>query len=89
MDKAAAIIIGALFGIGQFLVLRHTLKPLEKGEDLQVGKTMLLRLPLPLVLLGGCALIDVVLLAFAGGAFCAGLIIASVINHFRMLKKKG
>lgn len=92
MDKILAIIIGAVCGIGQFLILRHTLKPLAKGEDPGVGmagKMMFLQLPLPLVLLLICAFIDVALLAFVGVAFCLSLITASVINHFVTLKKKG
>lgn len=89
MDKFVAIVIGALCGVGQFFILRYTLKPLEKGGNPRIGIMMLMRLPLPLALLIGCAAIDFVLLAFTGGAFCLGLIIASVINHFAMLKKKG
>lgn len=89
MDKIVAIIIGALCGIGQFFILRYTLKALAEGEPAGVGKMMLLRLPLPLVLLLSCAFIDFTLLAFVGVAFCLSLITASVINHFVTLKKKG
>jgi len=89
MDKILAIIIGALCGIGQFFILRYTLKSLTEGENPGVGRTMLLRLPLPLVLLLSCAVVDFTLLAFVGVAFCLSLITASVINHFVTLKKKG
>lgn len=89
MGKILAIIIGALCGIGQFFILRYTLKPLSEGENPGVGKMMFLRLPLPLMLLVSCAFIDFTLLAFAGVAFCLSLIMASVINHFMTLKKKG
>lgn len=89
MDKILAIIIGALCGIGQFFILRYTLKSLAIGENPGVGKAMLLRLPLPLVLLISCAFIDFTLLAFIGVAFCLSLITASVFNHFVTLKKKG
>jgi len=89
MDKILAIIIGALCGIGQFFILRYSLKSLAEGENPGVGKTMFLRLPLPLVLLLSCAFIDFTLLAFVGVAFCLSLITASVINHVVTLKKKG
>lgn len=89
MGKILAVIIGALFGTGQFFILRRTLKPLEKGESPNTGKMLFLQLPLPLVLLPGCAFINFSLLPFTGSAFCSGLIIASVINHFATLKKKG
>lgn len=89
MDKILAILVGALCGIGQFFILRHSLKSLAKGENPGVGKTMFLRLPLPLILLFGCAFVDFTLLAFVGAAFCLSLITASVINHLMTLKKKG
>lgn len=89
MAEILAVIIGALCGIGQFFILRQTLKALAKGEDPGVGKTMFWRLPLPLVLLLSCAFIDFTLLAFVGVAFCLSLITASVINHIVTLKKKG
>jgi len=89
MDKILAIIIGALCGIGQFFILRYTLKSLARGENPGVGRTVFLRLPLPLALLVGCAFVDFTLLAFVGGAFCLSMIAASVINHFVTLKKKG
>lgn len=89
MNRIVAIIIGALCGAGQFLLLRYTLKPLAKGENPGIGKMMFLQLPLPLVLLLICAFIDFMLLAFAGGAFCLSLITASVINYIVTLKKKG
>ena len=89
MDKILAITTGVLGGIGQFFILRHTLKPLARGENPQVGIMMFLQLPLPVALLLGCAFIDFTLLAFVGGAFCLGLIAASVINHIAMMRKKG
>lgn len=89
MDKFLALTIGILGGIGQFYILRHTLKPLARGEQPQVGIMMFLQLPLPIALLLGCAFIDFTLLAFVGGAFCLGLIAASVINHITTMKKKG
>lgn len=89
MGKILASIIGALCGIGQFLILRYTLKSLTKGENSRIGKMMFWRLPLPLILLLCCAFIDFTLLAFVGVAFCLSLLTASVINHFVTLKKKG
>ena len=89
MDKVIALIIGALCGIGQFLMIRHTLKPLSEGEDPQIAKLMILKLPIPLALLFGCAFINTDLLPFAGIAFCLSLVTASVANHLRTMKKRG
>lgn len=89
MDKLIAVLIGLLCGVVQFFILRYTLKALSKGEEQGIGKTMLLRLPLPIALLVVCAVIDVSLLPFIGAAFCLSLIAASVINHVVTLKKKG
>ena len=50
---------------------------------------MLLKLPLPVALLVGCAFIDTNLLPFAGIAFCAGLFAASVVNHLITTKRRG
>ena len=46
------------------------------------------RLPIPIVLLLSCAMIDVVLLPFAGGGFCGGLIVSAVVNLLIEKKKK-
>jgi len=89
MDKILAVVIGALCGIGQFFIMRYTLKSLAKGENTGIGKMMFLRLPLPMVLLLGCAFIDYTLLAFVGVAFCLSMITASIINHFVTPKRKG
>ena len=89
MDKFLAILAGLLFGIGQFFILWRTLKPLTKGESPQIALGMLLKLPLPLALLVACALIDTALLPFAGIAFCAGLMAASVANHMINTKRRG
>lgn len=89
MDKILAVIVGILGGIGQFFILRYTLKPLAKGDQPQVGIMMFLQMPLPIILLLICAFVDFTLLAFVGGAFCLGLITASVINHITTMKKKG
>lgn len=88
MDKFAAIIIGAICGIGQFLMLRYTLKPLSEGKTPKVSKVKLSQLPIPLVMLFGCAFIDIYLLLFVGIAFCLSLFAASVVNHFITMKKK-
>ena len=88
MDKVIVAIIGILCGIGQFFVLRYTLKPLSKGEAPQTALFMLLKLPIPIMLLGGSALVDVGLLPFVGIAFCAGLFASSVVNHLLTIKKE-
>ena len=54
-----------------------------------MGVMMFLKLPIPIALLVGCALIDTVLLPFAGVALCAGLMAASVVNHLMTTKKGG
>ena len=89
MDKMISLILGALCGGGQFLVLRHTLKPLAEGGVPQIAKVMLLQLPIPLILLLGCAFINPNLLPFTGSAFCFSLIISGVANHLVTMKKKG
>ena len=89
MDKMIAVFIGALCGVGQFFILWRTLKPLTKGEAPQIAMAMLLKLPLPLVLLVGCAFLNTTLLPFAGIAFCAGLMAASVVNHLIRTKRRG
>jgi len=88
MDKFIAITIGVICGIGQFLMLRYTLKPLAEGKAPKVGKMRLLLLPIPLVLLVGCAFIDANLLPFVGIAFCLSLMAASIINHLLTTNKK-
>ena len=88
MDKLITIVISILCGIGQFFILRQTLGPLAKGESPQTALFMLLKLPVPLALLGGCALIDTGLLPFAGIAFCAALMLSSGINHLLTIKKE-
>lgn len=88
MDKLVAIIISAICAIGQFFILRYTLKPLTEGENPNVGKMMLLKLPIPLLLLLVCAIIDVNLLPFAGISFCLSLMAASIVNHVVTTKKK-
>ena len=89
MDRLIALVIGALCGAGQFFLMRHTLKPLSKGGDPQIFKVMLLKFPIPLVLLVGCAFIDPNLLPFAGIAFCLGMVVISIANHLITTKKKG
>jgi len=89
MDKVITIIIGLLCGIGQFLMMRYTLRPLAEGGTPQIFKMMFLQIPIPLVLLLGCAFIDKGLLPFAGGAFCLSMVVTSVANHLITLKKKG
>jgi len=88
MDKLVTIMIGAICGIGQFFMLRYTLKPLTEGEAPKVGMMMLLKLPIPLILLLVCAIIDVNLLPFVGISFCLSLMAASIINHLITTKKK-
>ena len=89
MYKFLAVAIGALCGVGQFFVLQYTLKPLAEGKNPQIGKMFFLKMPIPLALLLGYAFVDINLLAFAGGSFCVGMILAAVINHLATLKKKG
>ena len=89
MGKVVVIIIGLLCGVGQFFTMRYTLRPLAEGGTPQVFKLMLLQIPIPLVLLLGCAFVDTGLLPFTGGAFCLSMIIASVANYLITLKKKG
>ena len=88
MNKLITVVISILCGVGQFFILRQTLKPISKGESPQTVLFMLLKLPVPLALLGGCALIDTGLLPFAGIAFCAALMVSSVVNHLVTMKKE-
>lgn len=87
MGIIISLIIGIVGGVGQFFVLRYTLKPLAEGKSPSVGKLFFLKLPIPAALLGGCALIGVRFLPFLGGAFCVGMVVASVFNHFIANKK--
>jgi len=89
MDKAIALIVGALCGVGQFYVVRHSLKPLAENGELSLTKGVFLKVPIPLALLLGCAFINPRLLPFAGGAFCVCLIVTGIVNHLITLKKEG
>ena len=86
MDRLLAVVAGLIFGVGQFFILRRTLRPLTQGSAPRTGLFMLLKLPLPILLLVGCALVDTGLVPFAGGAFCAGLVAAAVVNHLLTVK---
>ena len=88
MDKVIVLIIGALCGVGQFLILKRTLKPLSEGKTPQIGIMFFLQMPIPMALLLCCAFINVVLLPFAGGAFCFGLIVSAVTNHLVTQKRR-
>ena len=89
MDIVIVIIVGALCGGGQFLVLRHTLKPLSEGKTPRIGAMFILQMPIPIVLLLCCAFINVGLLPYAGGAFCFSLVVSAVTNHLITQRKKG
>jgi len=89
MDRIVSLIIGLLCGIGQFYVVRATLKPLSEGKDLQMFKVVLLKLPIPVILFLGCAFINIKLLPFVGIAFCLSLTSSGIINHLMTMKKKG
>ena len=89
MDRIIAVVIGLLCGVGQFFIMRYSLKPLSEGGDPQVGRFMLLKLPIPLILLVGYAFVDSNLLPFAGIAFCLSMVLISVANHLATMKKKG
>ena len=64
-----ALIAGIACGVGQFFLLRRTLRPLSEGKN-PSALMLLSQLPIPIVLLLGCAMINVTLLPFAGGGFC-------------------
>jgi len=89
MDRIIATVVGLLCGIVQFLIMRYTLAPLARGENIHAAKVLLLRLPVPAVLLLGCAFINSSLLPFAGIAFCLSLTVAGAVNHLLTMKKKG
>lgn len=89
MDKLLVVVVGILCGVGQFFLLRAALKPLAEGKPPNVVKMLLSQLPIPLVLLLGCAYINVDLLLFAGVAFSLSMVLASVAYHLITLKKKG
>ena len=89
MDKVIVIIVGAICGVGQFLLMRHSLKPLTEGGSPKIGLFMILKFLIPLALLVGCALVDPKLLPYAGGALCLMLFITTGINYLLTLKKKG
>lgn len=88
MKILIVLVIGIICGVGQFFMLRFTLKPLSEGKTPQVAKMMFLQLPIPLILLLGCALVNTNLLPFAGGAFCLSLVAAAVVNHFITSKRR-
>ena len=88
MDKILALVVGIICGIGQFLVLRHALKPLAEGKDPKVFKVLFFQIPIPFILLLCCALIDTNLLPFTGSSFCLSLVVASAVNYFVTQKKK-
>ena len=87
MDKFITVIIGILCGVAQFFVMRYTLKPLSKGEAPFTALFMLLKLPIPIALLVGIALVDVGLMPYGGIALCVGLFGSSVLNHLITTKK--
>ena len=82
-----ALIAGIGCGIGQFFLLRRALRPIAQGKN-PSAMLLLSQLPIPSVLLLSCAMIDVVLLPFAGGGFCGGLIVSAVVNLLIEKKKK-
>ncbi|MFV0529370.1 MAG: hypothetical protein ACK5MN_11720 [Lachnospiraceae bacterium] len=88
MNILITILIGIAGGVGQFFIMRYTLKPLERSENPNIAKLMLLKFPLPLALLVVCGLLDYSLLAYMGGAFCGSLFLSSVINHIVMGRKQ-
>ena len=77
MDKIIAVVAGCVCGVGQFFLMRHTLKPLAQGKDPKTALFMILKLPIPLVLLVGCALVNPELLPYAGSAFCLSMVVAT------------
>ena len=89
MGILIAIVVGAACGVGQFFLRRAVLRPLAEGKDIPVAKVLFFQMPIPFVLLLGCALVNAELLPFAGGAFCLCLVAASVVNHMVTIKKKG
>ena len=89
MGKIIAFVLRAFCGIGQFFIMRHTLKPLSEEGNPMLIRGILLKVPIPFALLLGCAYIDVQLLPFAGSAFCISLVVSGVINHLVTLKKEG
>jgi hypothetical protein len=88
MDKIIALIVGILFGVGQFFLLRYALKPLAEGRDPKVFKVLFFQMPIPFILLLCCAFINPNLLPFVGSSFCLSLIVAAVINYFVTQKRR-
>ena len=82
----AALIAGIACGIGQFFLLRRVLRPISEGKN-PSALMLFSQLPIPAVLLFGCAMINVKLLPFAGGGFCGGLVL-SAAAHLLIEKKK-
>ena len=82
-----ALIAGITCGVGQFFLLRRTLRPLSEGKN-PSALMLLSQLPIPIVLLLGCAMINVKLLPFSGGGFCGGLVLSAAANLLIEKKKK-
>ena len=87
MGIVISILIGAACGVLQFFMMRYSLKPLSEGKDPRMVKVMLLKLPIPIALLVSCAIINIELLPFAGGAFCLSSVLSGVANHMMTLKR--
>ena len=81
----AALIAGIVCGIGQFFLLRRVLRPISEGKN-PSALILFSQLPIPVVLLLGCAMIK--LLPFAGGGFCGGLVLSAAANLLIEKKKK-
>jgi len=88
MEHVFALVLGALCGVGQFFLIRYSLKSLAEAGKPQLVKVSVLKLPIPLALLLGCALLNADLLPFVGGAFCLTLVITGAVNHLLTLKRE-
>ena len=80
----AALIAGIACGIGQFFLLRRVLRPISEGKN-PSALMLFSQLPIPAVLLFGCAMINVKLLPFAGGGW---LVLSAAANLLIEKKKK-